>query len=236
MKNVSMNIINAKNFKSNLNRLFPKKIALIVVTAVLLSSSVTAAVVHNRLTNRNDTISTQDSKVNSTSEAIKPIANIRTDSSGNSETTDSAENSPSTTRPNASESTTNPTTPTYIAPVCTKEIIPFSDSYRTSASLGSGLIEHTGGVDGYKYNCTADSDGYTPNRTPSNPYNRIITLGTGGITSSTTPNPGIYSYDEALVKAKGVCYQLEVFTKNDPKAKQWCDANVIPIYMRYWGH
>jgi uncharacterized protein YkwD len=70
------------------------------------------------------------------------------------------------------------TTKPYVAPVCSKKVIPYKTSYEEASWIEKGKTEEWGGEDGYKQSCTSDSEGYKPLDFTYPPYDKTIYKGT----------------------------------------------------------
>lgn len=81
----------------------------------------------------------------------------------------------------------------YVAPVCTKTVIPYETIYIDADYLYVGDTMETGlGIDGYTETCTASSSGYKPPDYTSQPFDKTVYRGTKPLQSTssslTTPN------------------------------------------------
>lgn len=74
----------------------------------------------------------------------------------------------------------------YILPNCSTTDVPYSTTYQNVSYLTSGQTQSSGGVNGYKVTCTADSKGYIPSGYTIQPTNKVVYVGTGTSTADTS--------------------------------------------------
>jgi len=113
-------------------------------------------------------------------------------------------NQPSYNNPNSSTNYKSD----YIAPVCTRTVLPYSTSYQDVSYMDVGQTSSLGGTDGWTQTCTADSTGWKPTDITYSPYNKVVYVGTRQ--PATVPTP-TYSPSPNYA-AKSTCdYQYQGF-------------------------
>ncbi len=144
---------------------------------------------------------------------------------------------PSPSQSSGTGSTSKPTTytptPTYTStykpPVCTKTTTPYTTTIQIASYLGGGSTNVYGGIDGYTETCTADSAGFVPRPVPLNPDNKIIYVGTGGVTATTPPRTSQPEADQ-LDRIKTNC-GIQLSIHGNQEAYNLC----VSILARYFN-
>lgn len=78
----------------------------------------------------------------------------------------------------------------YVAPVCTKTMLPYNTNYQDVNYLYVGQTSSYGGYEGFVQTCTADSTGYKPQDFRIEPIDKTVLVGTKPVVvPDTTPVP-----------------------------------------------
>ncbi len=166
-----------------------------------------------------------DNVSNTKTSTATTVPSVATPSPSQSRGTGSSK--PTTYTPTPPTAPTN--TSTYKPPVCTKSIAPYTTTIQIASYLGGGSTNVHGGIDGYTETCTADSAGFVPRPVPLNPYNKIIYVGTGGVTATTPPRTSQPEADQ-LDRIKTNC-GLQLSIHGNQEAYNLC----VSILARYFN-
>jgi hypothetical protein len=110
----------------------------------------------------------------------------------------------------------------YIPPICTKTAIPYSTSYQNASYMNVGQTFSSGGTNGWKETCTADSDGFKPTDITIPPVNQIIYVGTRQPATlpppTTTPPPNYVARDKCVSDYNSAMAQISNAGAGDSSA------------------
>ena len=161
---------------------------LLLFVATGLPSKITRSVHDSKPTNKASTISSNAQKA--TIDKKTPAAAPPTPT-----------NQPSYNNPNSSTNYKSD----YIAPVCTRTVLPYSTSYQDVSYMDVGQTSSLGGTDGWTRTCTADSLGWKPTDITYPPYDKVVYVGTRQPATAPTPTPTPTYSPSQNYAAKNTC-------------------------------
>jgi len=119
----------------------------------------------------------------------------------------------------------------YIASSCVTTVIPYQTIYKNASWLNAGQTSESGGIDGSRKTCTADSNGFKPSDLVLQPLDKTIYVGT--YSPLVTPSAPTYTYSQALSLAQQNCNALlGVVGAGSSSAMDQC----IQAYLQKYGH
>ena len=124
----------------------------------------------------------------------------------------------------SSPSSSNTSPQPYVAPVCTKTVVPYTTTFIEAPDLYPSDSYSNGGRDGEIITCTADSLGNKPKDITYSPYNKRTYVGTK---SDSTPT---YTYQQAMQAAQSQCSPIAQASGTGSSAYQVCIETVLNNY------